>query len=787
MAKKQVEQVEVKEIVVKPMDANMIESNISTYAEHAYLEYAMSVVKGRAIPSVEDGLKPVHRRILYAMFREGMVHTSVHKKSARVVGNVLGLYHPHGDQSVYQAMVRQAQNFSVRYPLIDGQGNFGSRDGDGAASMRYTEAKLSPITQLYLDEIRDQCVDFMPNYDGSESEPKVLPAHIPFILLNGNPGIAVGMATDIPCHNAREVIQAVISYLENDQITLDQIMEHIKGPDFPTGAQIISSKEDIKKMYEDGRGSVRVRSKHKIEGDGTKNWKLVFYEIPNVVSVKNVMEEIDGLFNPEDRSKKDAKGNVKKISPEQARLKALFTGLIGKYTDASDKDHPARLVIEPKSFKQDPEELVQTLLAYTSLESNVAANFVVVGRDGRPVQKNLMEIIYEWTDFRLETIEKRVRYHLLKIAERLHILEGRQIILSHIDEVIKIIKNSDKPKEDLMEKFSLSEIQAQDVLELKLRQINRLELDSITKEMNDLTKRQVELKKIIENEKNLKKQMIKELTADMAKFGDERITEIKQANKINLTEVNEKVALVAQEDVTLAISEKGWVKVIKGQKTKEEVSFKEGDSTDYIFYCKNTDTLCIFDVEGKVYNYPLLEINKDGAPMHTLAQITSKISIVCPINKDYKYVIAQDRGYGFIVTGENLMTRQKAGKEMVSMTENSKLFQPLFFSNEEKSEEINFGVITTENKFLTYKLNNLSEIGKGKGVVLVGLPEGQKIKQIKLIRKEDALKFMTVSSKNKTEKEITLKAEDALGFEKGRSTKGNHLPLKDKGSEISFL
>ena len=787
MAKKQVE-VEVKEEnIVKVYDLNMIEENVSSYAENAYLEYAMSVVKGRAIPNVEDGLKPVHRRILYAMFREGMTHNAVHKKSARVVGNVLGLYHPHGDQSVYEAMVRQAQNFSVRYPLIDGQGNFGSRDGDGAASMRYTEAKLAAITQIYLDEIRDQCVDFQSNYDGTETEPVFLPSRVPFILLNGNPGIAVGMATDIPCHNAREVIEAVIAYLENDQIQLADIMNYIKGPDFPTGGQIISSKEEIMKMYSEGRGSIRVRSKYKIENEGQKNWKLVFYEIPQIVSVKKIMEEIDALFNPEDRTKKDAKGKEKKISPEQTRLKLLVTNLIGKYTDASDKNNPCRLVIEPKSPKQDPQELIQTLLAYTSLETNVPANFTVVGRDGRPVQKSLMEIIYEWSDFRLETIERRVKYHLQRIAERLHILEGRQIILSHIDEVIKIIKNSDKPKEDLMAKYGLSEIQAQDVLELKLRQIGKLELDGILKEIKELTKKQDELQKIISSEKTLKKQMIKELKADLDKFGDERLTEIKQADKVDLSAAQEKAAMVAQEDVTLAISEKGWVKVIKGQKPKEEVSFKEGDATDYIFYCKNTDTLCIFDVEGKVYNYPLLEINsKEGLPLNTVAQMNSKIALVCPINKDHKYVIAQDEGFGFIVTGENLMTRQKAGKEMVTMVENSKLFQPLYFHNQENAEEMKLGVITTENKFLMYKLNNVSEIGKGKGVVLVGLPDGQKIKQVKLLRPEEEIKFMTYSGKNRTEKEFTLKTEEAINFEKGRSTKGTHLPLKDKTADIVF-
>lgn len=789
MAKKKVDQVaEVEVVEAKPFDLNMIESNISSYAEKAYLEYAMSVVKGRAIPSVEDGLKPVHRRILYAMLREGMIHTSVHKKSARVVGNVLGLYHPHGDQSVYQAMVRQAQGFSVRYPLIDGQGNFGSRDGDGAASMRYTEAKLTPITQLYMEEIRDNCVDFMPNYDGSETEPVVLPARIPFILLNGNPGIAVGMATDIPCHNAREVIQSVIAYLENDQIDLDGMMEYIKGPDYPTGGQIISSRQDIRKLYAEGRGSIRVRSKYHVEGEGTKAWKLVFDEIPQSVSVQNIMEEIDAHFNPEDRSKKDSKGNAKKITPEQFRLKALFTTLIGKYTDASDKSNPCRLVVEPKSFKQDPNELIQTLLAYTSLETNMSANFVAVGRDGRPVQKTLMEIIGEWSEFRLETIERRVKHHLQKTAERLHILDGRQTILSYIDEVIKIIKTSEDPKSDLIDTFNLSEIQAQDVLELKLRQIGKLELDTITKEINELTKKQNDLQKIIATEENLKKQMIKELKADMEKFGDDRLTEIKEADKVDLSAVQEKTVMVAQEDVTLAISEKSWVKTVKGHKAKEDISFKEGDSVDYIFHCKNTDTLCIFDVEGKVYNYNLIEINKDGVPLNTLAQINSKIALVCPINKDHKYVINQDAGYGFVVTGENLMTRQKAGKEMVTVWDNSKVFQPLAVNNNEDTAVIRMGVITTENKFLMYKLNNISVIGKGKGVVTCGLPEGQKIKDIKLIRPGEEIRF-NVTGKNGKETEFLLKEEESVQFEKGRATKGSFLPLKDKDktSEIKFI
>lgn len=772
-----------KESVQKKIQEIFKEKNISEYAENAYLEYAMSVVKGRAIPSVEDGLKPVHRRILYAMFKEGMVATSVHKKSARVVGNVLGLYHPHGDQSVYEALVRQAQDFSVRYPLVDGQGNFGSRDGDSAASMRYTEAKLSAITQLYMEEIKDHCVDFLPNYDGTEEEPKFLPARIPFILLNGNPGIGVGMATDIPCHNIREVVSAIIACLENDKITLDDVMEYIKGPDFPTRGQIISSKSEIKKMYMEGRGSIRIRSKYNIERDG-KNWKLVFYEIPYGVSGKKVMEEVDSIFNPEDRSKKDSKGKEKKITPEQARLKALFTNVINKFTDSSDKDNPIRLVFEPKNNKQDPEELANILLGYTSLECNVPANFTVVGRDGRPTQKTLMEIIYEWIDFRLETIERRIKYHLQRIAERLHILEGRSIILNHIDEVIEIIKYSEKPKEDLIEKYALSEIQAQDVLDLRLRQLGKLELDGIVKEMNELTKRQDELQKIIATEKSMKRQMIKELKFDMEKYADERKSEIIEAQKTDLSALQERSAKVAEEEITLAISEKGWVKTFKGQKLAEDISFKEGDSLAYSFNCKNTDTLCIFDIEGKVYNYSLNEITKDGAPMPTLAQINTKIALACPIHKDFKYVLAQDSGFGFIVNGENLMTRMKAGKEMVKIANDGILFQPLYFNASEDISNYYMGVITTENRFLTYKLTEISEIGKGKGITICGLHDKYKVKEIKILREPKA--EFTTNSKKAKESEFILEGEEFLKYEKGRATKGSFLPLKDKVADINF-
>lgn len=769
-------------IKINTFEERIIEKNISDYASDAYLEYAMSVVKGRAIPSVEDGLKPVHRRILYAMYKEGMVFNSVHKKSARVVGNVLGYYHPHGDQSVYEALVRQAQDFSVRYPLIDGQGNFGSRDGDTAASMRYTEAKLAQITQIYLDEIRDNCVDFIPNYDGTEEEPKFLPSRLPFILLNGNPGIGVGMATDIPHHNLKEVVNATIECLENNKVTLDDVLQHIKGPDFPTRAQIISSPAEIKKMYAEGRGSIKVRSKYKVEQDG-KNWKLVFFEIPPTTSGKKIMEEVDAHFNPEDKLKKDAKGKEKKISPDQARIKALYSSLIDKYNDASDKDNPIRLVFEPKSNKQDPEELAQILLATTSLESNFSANFTVVGRDGRPTNKNLLEILLEWISFREETVVRRVNYHLQKIADRLHILDGRKTVLHYIDEVIQIVKNSENPKDELIKKYELSEIQAQDVLELKLRQLGKLELESIEKEEKELLKKQVELNKIIETPKSLKKQIIKELTADMEKFGDDRVTEIIVADKIDLSLLQEKSAKVSEEEITVAISDKGWVKVVKGKKTKEEISFKDGDNVNYIYYCLNTDTLGIFDTEGKVYNYPLNQLGKDAYPINTLIQIENKFQLAFIINKNKKYLLSHNKGLGFVTLNENLITKMKAGKEVFKDVNDKKMFIPLEYDINENLDDLYVAILTNENKFLTYSIKEISEYPKGKGIVLCGLGKDNYIKEIKII-KDKKITFKLIS-KNNNETEVTIE-KDFNNYVKSRSTKGTLVPTKLKEVEISI-
>lgn len=759
------------------------EMNIAEYAEKSYLEYAMSVVKGRAIPSVEDGLKPVHRRVFYSMYKMDISPTSVPKKCARITGDVMGKYHPHGDMAIYEAMVNQAQTFRMRHPIIEGVGNFGSRDGDGAAAARYTECKFYPISNVLFDELNQQAVDFVPNYDGNETEPQFMPARVPFVLLNHNEGIAVGIATNIPSHNLKEVVSATIAYLENDKIELPELLNHIKGPDFPTGAQLISTKDEIAKVYKEGRGAFRLRSKYFVEDAGTKKWKIVFNELPFGVSIRKVLEEIDEIFNPEDKVKKDAKGKDKKISAEDARKKQLFLSLINDFSDESDKTNPVRLVIEPKSSKQDPQELISILLGMTSLETNFSANFVVVGRDGNACQKNLMEIIGEWTNFRLETIEKRCKYHLKNIADRLHILDGRKIVLHNIDDVIQIVKYSKQPKEDLMQKYGLTEIQAQDVLDLKLRQLGNLELEAIEKEYKDKLAKKAELERIISSPGNLKKQAIKELKVDMEKYGNDRITEIKEAEKIDFSALQEKSAKISEEEITVVVSEKGWIKTFKGQKNLEEVTFKEGDKAQYLYYCKNTDTLAMFDVEGKVYNYPLNELTKDGAPINTLAKFNAKLSFVYPVNKDHKYILAQDSGFGFIVNGENLLTKMTAGKEMIKVEENSSLFQPIGFKTDEDTSQYRIALVTTENRFVLFKLSDLTEIGKGKGVTLCGLPGNYKIKQIKLL-KEPSLEFKVVGKKEKPT--FKLEGEALMAFEKTRSasSKGSFLPLKDKMSEI---
>jgi len=572
--------------------------DLGQYAQRAYLEYALSVVKGRALPDVTDGLKPVQRRILYAMDRMGLSysgpnHNTAAKpvKSARVVGDVLGRFHPHGDQSAYDALVRMAQDFNQRYPLVDGQGNFGSRDGDGAAAMRYTEARLSKITRLLLDEIDQGTVDFVPNYDGSTEEPQQLPARLPFSLLNGASGIAVGLATEIPSHNLLEVAEACVALIKRPQLSDEELFQIIPGPDYPGGGQIISSASDIQDAYRTGRGSLKLRARWKIEELARGQWQMVVTELPPGVSAQKVLEEIEDITNPKVKTGKKA------LSQEQTQLKASMLAVLDGVRDESSKDAPVRLVFEPKTGKVPQAELVVALLAHTSLETSSSINMTCIGLDGKPVQKPLRQMLEEWIDFRQATITRRSEYRLAKVLDRIHILEGRQAVLLNIDEVIALIRASDEPKPALMERFNLSERQAEDILEIRLRQLARLEAIKIEQELAALRDEQKGLEEILQDSKALRSLMVKEIKADAKEFGDARRTLI-QAEKKVVAEVK-----VVDEPVTVVISEKGWVRTRQGHGHEAAVfTFKSGDQLWGTFECRTVDQLIVFGDNGRVYS-----------------------------------------------------------------------------------------------------------------------------------------------------------------------------------------
>ena len=498
---------------------------LASFAERAYLDYAISVVKGRALPDVCDGQKPVQRRILYAMNELKLASDAKPRKSAAVVGDVLGKLHPHGDQSVYDALVRMAQDFSMRYPLIDGHGNFGSRDGDGAAAMRYTEARLTPIAALLLDEIGQGTVEFQDNYDGSAKEPRLLPARLPFTLLNGASGIAVGLATEIPSHNLDEVARAAIAMIRNPDITHDELMTIIPGPDFPGGGQIITPASAIADIYAGGRGSLKVRARWKIEELARGQWQAVVTELPPGTSAQKVLEEIEELTNPKVKSGKKA------LSSEQTAMRQHILGILDTVRDESSREAPVRIVFEPKTRRIAPDEFMQTLLAHTSLEGNAPVNLVMIGIDGRPGQKNLAGILREWIEFRFVTVRHRTGWRLGRVDERIHILEGRETVLLNIDEVIRIIRESDDPKTALIATFHLSERQADDILEIRLRQLARMEKIRIEQELAELRKEKDTLQDLLAHPASMKRLVIREIESDRKKYGDKRRTLIEEAQK----------------------------------------------------------------------------------------------------------------------------------------------------------------------------------------------------------------------------------------------------------------
>lgn len=647
---------DIVEEALKHADTDCDELTLAYFASRAYLEYAISVVKGRALPDVCDGMKPVQRRILYAMKRLGLNPDVKTVKSARVVGEVLGKYHPHGDSAAYDAMVRLAQDFTMRYPLVQGQGNFGSADGDGAAAMRYTEVRLSKYADLLLGELDKGTVKFIPNYDGTHKEPVLLPARLPVLLLNGSSGIAVGMATEIPSHNLTEVGEAAIEVIRNPEITTDELLEIVKGPDFPGGAQVISPASDIKNVYRSGYGNLQVRATYHFEELSRGQWQLVFDSVPYKVSVMKVMSELEALTNPK------APQGKKSLTVKQQQDKQLIMNVMSGMRDESSAEAPVRLVIDPKSKSIDREELVSTILSKTSLETSCKFNLVVIGIDGKPRQKGLKDILSEWVSFRLRTVRARSQTSLNEAEARIHTLEGRLIVLVDIEEVIRIIRGADDPKKELMTHFGLSDTQAEDILEIKLRQLASLDEVKLRKELEKLRNEAERLRGLLTDEKKLRREVTKEIRQDIDTYGDERRTLIEEAKGASIAKQ------VIDEPVTVIVSEKGFLRSRQGHGfDARAMNFKLGDKYRCSMECRSVDNLYILSNTGRIYSILVSSLpSARGEGTHVSAFVQFQdgdvpFDYICGA-PDTVLLFTSDAAMGFFCKMSDLAVRQRGGK-----------------------------------------------------------------------------------------------------------------------------
>lgn len=695
---------------------------LGDYAERAYLAYAMSVVKGRALPEVADGQKPVQRRILFAMNEMHLAAGAKPVKSARVVGEILGKYHPHGDSSAYEAMVRMAQDFTLRYPLIDGIGNFGSRDGDGAAAMRYTEARLTPIARLLLSELDMGTVDFVPNYDGAFQEPLLLPARLPVILLNGASGIAVGMATEIPPHNLKEVTAAAVALLKNPQLCCEDLMAYLPAPDFTGGGQIITPPADIAQIYASGKGSLRVRARFAVEKLARGQWRVAVTQLPPGVSAQKILHQIEDLTNPK------PKAGRKVLSQEQQNARALILSLIERVRDESDSAAPVRLVIEPKSSRLDAAEMMATLMAQTDLEINVPVNLVMMGNNGRPAQKNLKSILDEWLDFRTATVTRRLQHRLAQVDKRIHILEGRMTVFLHIDEVIRVIRESDNPKSELMAAFALSEIQADDILEIRLRQLARLEWLKLEGELENLRREHAELTAILGDETAKKRLIIREMQADAAEFGDERRTLVQTAERAVAAQST------ADEAVTLIVSQQGWIRARSGHGLDiGQTVFKEGDALQQVLEGRSIWSVIVLDTHGRTYSIDAADIPGGrgmGVPLTSLIELQNGAQIAGVLTglPESRYLLAGTGGYGFIATLAQMHSRVKNGKAVMTLNANETALPPVPLP--ENTESLHVLLATDEPRLLAFALDEIKSMGKGRGLQLISLPEDVKLAQV---------------------------------------------------------
>ncbi|MGC8807000.1 MAG: DNA topoisomerase IV subunit A [Thiomonas sp.] len=755
---------------------------LGDYARRAYLDYAISVVKGRALPDVCDGLKPVQRRILYAMWRMGLTADAKPVKSARVVGDVLGRFHPHGDQAAYDALVRLSQDFAQRYPLIDGQGNFGSRDGDGAAAMRYTEARLSPIARLLLAEIDAGTADFIPNYDGSTTEPRLLPARLPFVLLNGASGIAVGLATEIPSHNLREVASACVALLKNPRMTLDEVLTLLPGPDFATGGQLISSPQDIAAAYASGRGSLKVRARWTIEELARGQWQLVINELPHGTSAQQVLEEIEELSNPKIRPGK------KTLMPEQLALKASLLNLLDTVRDESGREAAVRLVFEPRSARVDQMEFVNTLLARTSLETNVPVNLVMIGTDGKPRQKGLMDILREWIAFRRDTVQRRSRHRLEQVDARIHILEGRQQVLLNLDEVIDTIRNSDDPKPALMARFALSELQADDILDMRLRQLARLEAIRIDKELEAQRAEAAELRKLLADDKAMTRRIISEIEADAKQFGDDRRTLI-QPEQRAVAEVK-----VVDEPVSVIVSQKGWLRTQKGHGLAlESLTFKPGDALYATFECRSVDPLVVLGSDGRVYSLAVADLpggRGDGQPITAFIELapgTQALHYVAGA-RGTQLLLWTAQGFGFLTTLGDCLSRQRAGKTFVTLEGGDSLQRPLPLLTVDGGDVPTgrLALLSAQGRLLIYAAAEVKTLARGgRGVTLMALDAAESLVSIAHLASERDALLLTGKGRGGADRSTTLSAAQQAVYAGKRARRGRQLDLTYKPDRAS--
>jgi topoisomerase IV subunit A len=749
--------------------------SLADYAERCYLAYAMSVVKGRALPNVEDGMKPVQRRILFSMREMGLASNTKHVKSARVVGDVIGKLHPHGDQSVYDAMVRMAQSFTLRYPLIDGQGNFGSRDGDGAAAMRYTESRLTPIAELLLAEIDAGTVDFKPNYDGAFQEPALLPARLPMLLANGASGIAVGMATEVPPHNLREIAEAAIQVLKHPDTSMQELMVHIPGPDFPGGGQIISSPADIQSAYETGRGSLRVRARWEVEPLARGQWRIVVTQLPPGVSTAQVLTQIEAITNPQIKTGK------KELSQEQKTLKAAMLSALETVRDESDEKAPVRIVLEPHSRNQDADAFMRMLLAQTSLETTAPMNLTVVGRDGRPGQKGLRALLLEWVDFRITTVRRRSQFRLDAVNRRMHILEGRQAVLLNIDEVIRVIREADDPKADLIAAFGLSEIQAEDILEIRLRQLARLEGIKIEKELGELRDERDGLLRILGDEVELKRVVVAEIRADAKKYGDDRRTLIETAVAMTASVAE---ANIADEPVTVIVSKNGWMRARNGHGLDlAALQYKAGDAALAVIETRTVWPLVLLDSVGRTYSIRISDLptgRGDGVPMSSLLDLARGARLLYALSAapETRFLVSSDSGYGFVCQLADLLSRQRAGKAFLTLDEGGAPLPPV-----QLAPGLTWVAAAADNgKLLAFPLEEMKTLSGGKGVQIIKLEDQQHLTALTLFDGERLL----VEGKSRTGKPAsqTLTGAALIRYLLHRARKGHDL---DKISVVTRL